>query len=292
MKIVCVTLLGLSFAATGSTFTAAQEIPTMPKVLEITREVIKPGKSGAIHDKSESNFVNAMARAKWPTHYIAMNSLSGRSRALYITGYPSFEAWEKDDAAIDKNATLSSELDKDSLTDGELLDEIGQLVLYYDEDTSYRPNPDLSTARFMEISVYKIKPGHGKGWNDLAKMVIDAHKKAGTSAHWATYEVAYGGADEYVVFSADKSMSEIDTGYAEDKQFQDALGEEGMKRFHELIESTIDSADSELFQINPRQSYVPDEWIKADPEFWKPKPAMAPAAKPAATAKPAAKPAQ
>jgi hypothetical protein len=28
-------------------------------------------------------------------------------------------------------------------------------------------------------------------------------------------------------------------------------------------------------------SYVPEEWIKADPDFWKPKPAMAPAAKPA-----------
>jgi hypothetical protein len=45
-----------------------------------------------------------------------------------------------------------------------------------------------------------------------------------------------------------------------------------------------------LFAVNPRQSYVPDEWVKAAPDFWKPKPAAAPAAKPAA--KPAAAPAQ
>ncbi len=287
MKIISTTVLGLSLAVAGSTFTAAQETPTMPKVVQITREVIKPGKAGAIHDRLESNFVQAMARAKWPTHYIAMNSLSGRSRALYITGYASFDAWEKDNKAVDKNATLSAELDRDSVTDGELLDETDEVVLYYDEDTSYRPNPDLSQARYLEISVFKIKPGHGKDWDELVKLVIDTHKKAGTSAHWATYELAYGGGDGYVIFSADKSLSEIDTGFAEDKQFRDALGEEGARRFHELSESTIESADSELFQINPRQSYVPDEWIKADPEFWKPKPAMAPAAKPVAAPKPA-----
>jgi hypothetical protein len=39
--------------------------------------------------------------------------------------------------------------------------------------------------------------------------------------------------------------------------------------------------------VNPKQSYVSDDWIKADPGFWKPKAAM-PAAKPAT---PAAKPA-
>ncbi|MGA9061769.1 MAG: hypothetical protein WB341_08900 [Terracidiphilus sp.] len=289
MKVISPVLLGLSLAVVGSSLTAAQEMPAMPKVLQIAREFIKPGKSGAIHDKSESNFVQAMARAKWPTHYVAMNSLSGKLRALYITGYPSFDAWEKDNTAIDKNAALSAELDRDSVADGELLNGMDAAVLYYDEDTSYRPNPDLSHVRYMEISVYKIKPGRGKEWSDLAKMAIDANKKAGTSAHWATYEVAYGGGDEYVIFSADKSMAEIDTGYAEDKQFREAMGEDGMKTFHELIRDCIDSSDSELFQINPRQSYPPEEWVKADPEFWKPKPAAAPAAKPATAAK---KPAQ
>ena len=46
-------------------------------------------------------------------------------------------------------------------------------------------------------------------------------------------------------------MAEIDTGYAEDKQFHDALGEDGMKKLRELEQACIDSIDSELFQINP-----------------------------------------
>ncbi len=294
MKIISPVLLGLSFAVVGSSLAAAQDMQSStqqmqmqgpPKVLQITREFIKPGKSGAIHDASESKFVAAMAKAKWPTHYTAMNSLSGKSRALYLTGYPSFDAWEKDSAAIEKNKALSAELDKDSVADGELLDGIDQAVLYYNEDLSYRPPQSLAHIRFMEITVIKIKPGYRKEFSDAVKMVIDANKKGGTSAQWATFEVAYGAGDEYVLFSPDKSMAEIDTGYAEDKQFRDAIGDEGMKKLHELERASVDSTDSELFQINPRQSYPPEEWVKADPDFWQPKPAMSPAAKPEAPAK-------
>lgn len=289
MKIMSPALLGLSLAVGGSLFAAAQDMQGPPKVLDVTREFVKPGKAGAIHDKSESRFVAAMTAAKWPTHYFALNSLSGKTRALYLAGYPSFKAWEDDYLAEMKNTTLSAELEKDSEADGELLDGMDQFVFTYDEDLSYRPSSTLAPARLMEVTSFHIKPGHSKEWHELVHLVIDAHKKAGTSAHWATYEIAYGGDNEYVGFSDDKSMADIDTGYAEDKQFRDALGEDGLKRLRELEADCIQDSDSELFAINPTQSYPPDAWVKADPGFWKPKPAAAPAAKPAAAAK---KPAQ
>jgi hypothetical protein len=40
----------------------------------------------------------------------------------------------------------------------------------------------------------------------------------------------------------------------------------------------IESNESNLFMFNPKMSYVSDDWVKADPEFWKPK--AAPAAAP------------
>ena len=167
------------------------------------------------------------------------------------------------------------------MADGELLDGIDQFVFTYNEEMSYRPMPDIAHARVMEVTTFQIKHGKGKEWHELVKMVIDAHKKAGTSAQWATYEIAYGGDNMYVVLSADKSMGEIDTGFAEDKQFHEALGEDGLAKLRELEADCIESSDSELFGINPAQSYPPDEWVKADPSFWKPKPVMAPAKSPA-----------
>ena len=274
MKIVSPILLGLSLAAAGSTFTAAQTTQQMPvpKVIQVFREYMKPGKGGALHDASESHFVQAMMNAKWPTHYIALNSLSGKSRCLYMTGYDSFDAWQKDTDAMDKNPSLSAAVGMASMTDGDLLESTDAGVLSYDEDLSYRPNGDLSFVRYFEITSFRVKPGHRKELHDLVTMVMDAHKKAGTSANWATFELAYGGdGDTYIVISADKSMADIDKGFAEDKKFTDAMGEEGMKKFGELVASAIDRSDSELFEINPRQSYPRDEWVKANPDFWSPK---------------------
>jgi len=55
-----------------------------------------------------------------------------------------------------------------------------------------------------------------------------------------------------------------------------------------LSAAAIESSQTNLFAFNPRMSYPADEWVKADPEFWKPKAAAAPAA---AGKKPAEKPA-
>ena len=89
-----------------------------PKILTITREFVKPGKNGNAHDKTESMFVSAMAAAKWPAHYLAMDSVSGKPRSLFFTGYESFEAWQKDVQAQEKNATLWAALDRANEADG------------------------------------------------------------------------------------------------------------------------------------------------------------------------------
>ena len=67
--------VALSLAATYAYGATALEAPSgsssIPKVLPITREYVKPGKAGMAHDKSGSAFVDAMTRAEWPRHYIA-----------------------------------------------------------------------------------------------------------------------------------------------------------------------------------------------------------------------------
>jgi hypothetical protein len=279
-------LMGLSLAAVFTSFAAAQDMQGPPKVLHIEREFIKPGKSGAIHDKSESNFVAAVTRAKWPTHYFAVNSMSGKSRALYLFGYDSFAAWEKDNLAAMKDKALSAEIDKAAVADGELLDSMDEFVFTYDPDMSFKPSTSFDHVHYLEITSVQVKVGHMHQFHELSQLIIDGHKKAGDSAHWDAFEIAYGGDDEFIFVSPDKTMADIDTGFAEDKQFRDALGEEGMKRLGELESDCIQEVDTQLFSINPAQSYPPESWVKADPDFWKP---AAMAAKPAPAAK---KPAQ
>jgi hypothetical protein len=280
-------LFGLAVGATFICTAAAQEQSqgaSIPKVLQITREFVKPGKSGAIHEKSESAFVQAMSRANWPTHYLALTSLSGKSRALFLTRYESLEAWEKDSTATEKNAALSAALDRAEMADGELLDSLDQGVFVFNEEQSLRPRADLSHMRFMEISSYHVRPGHDREWEEAVKMVKAAYEKAVPEAHWGTYALRYGGdGGTFLVLSAHESLAEVDHALG-DKRFAEAMGEDGMKKLNELFGGCVDVYQHQLFAFSPRMSYIYPEWAKSDPDYWKPKPAPA-AAKAAAEEK-------
>ena len=285
-------LLGLSLAVAGSLPAAAQDASTssIPTVLQITREFIKPYKNGMAHDKTESAFITAMSKAKFPAYYVGLNSMSGRSRSLFMTRYSSFAEWEKDNKLIDKSPSLGGELERAGIADGDLLDQLDSEVFTYDADMSYHPHTDLENHRVYEMYVFHIKQGHTQQWKEIVKMVKEAHDKAGTSAHWGMYEAAYGVDDgTYVAISGHKSMTDVDTGFAEGKKWIEAMGPDGMKRLDELSAEAIESSHAELFTVNPKQSYVSEEWIKSDVDFWRPKPAKAAAE--SAIAKPAAKPA-
>ena len=269
------------FAALG--IAAAQEhsdgMMGPPPVLVVFREVLKPGKMGSTHEKSESAFVQAYARANWPTHYFAVDSLSGHPRSLFFTGYDSFAAWEKDSLATQKNAQLSAALDRAALADGDLLSEAELLVLRFDEKYSLRADVDIAHMRYFEVGSYRVKPGHHHEWDEAVKLVKAAYEKI-PDAHWATFHAVYGTEDEgYAIFTPLKSLAEVDKSFMESKDFVTAMGEEGMKKLHELESSAIASTSSQLFQFNPRMSYPPDAWVKADPDFWKPKMAAAAAPK-------------
>ena len=170
-------LLGTCLLVGGMGIAVAQETPPPPKVLSIMREFVKPGKGGAVHEKSESAFVQAMTRAKWPTHYFAVSSITGKPRVLFLTGYDSFEAWEKDVQATQKNATLSAALDRAALADGDLLSDYDSSALVYSDEYSLRSAVDIAHMRYFDIALYRVRPGHDADWDEIVKMVKAAYEK-------------------------------------------------------------------------------------------------------------------
>jgi len=274
MKRIGIWLVLCILASAAGTLAAQTDVTPPPKVLVITREFIKPGKSGSLHQKSESAFVAAMAAAKWPTHYFAMDSLSGLSRSLFFTGYDSFAAWEKDNLATLGNASLLAALDKAAITDGDLLTSLESTVLAYREDQSFHAPVNIAQMRYFDISRYKIRPGHEKEWDALVKLYTDNYGKADANAHWAMYQAMYGSqaGGVYLVLTPLKSLAEADNAPASGKAFASVMGEDGMKKIADLAAASIETEEHNLFMFSPKMSYPPDAWVAADPTFWKPKP--------------------
>src|SRR6266852_5741001 len=139
------------FVSTG--FQAAAQQPTNtppPKVLSIFREDVKASK-GAAHEKLEAGYVAALRKANWSVFSIALTPIAGPSDAWFLTGYDSFEAWEKDRQATDKNAELSREFERLDALDAEFRTNQRTFVAVLREDVSYHPNVDLAQVRYFEI---------------------------------------------------------------------------------------------------------------------------------------------
>jgi hypothetical protein len=262
----------LSFVVSVPLALSAQEsgILASPKILVIDREYLKPGRDGAPHEATEGAFLKAIAASKTPTpHYYAAVSVSGPSRALFLYSYPSFAAIEAAHRSIASDATLSAALDRANVADGDLLTESDTTTLVRRDDLSLNPG-FRAGSHLLEISLFHVRPGHNKEWEELVKLVIDGYKKGVPDAHWAAYEEAYGTpGGEFVVITSIKSGSEIDAEFASDKQFEAAIGEDGMKKMEELEAACVESRQTNLFVLEPKMSNPPEALIKADPDFWK-----------------------
>jgi hypothetical protein len=266
--------------------TAQMDPMAPPKVLTIIREYTKPGKSGTMHEKTESAYVKAMQAAKWPSYYIAMNSMSGPDRTLFVTAYDSFSAWQKDMDGMDKNAALSAALDHAGVVDGELLAATDEGAFVLRPEMSGGPGLDVAKMRYFDIQMFKIKPGHDKEWDELVKIYKDAFAKAAPEISWATYQSAYGANNggEFLVITPLKSLAEVDKSFSDNGKVMAAMGAAGQKRMAELTAACLDSTQDNLFHFNPKMSYSNPHFLEVDPDFWKPKPVAAPKA--AAPAKP------
>ncbi len=276
-------LLAVGVCLAGAALGHAQEtMMSPPKVLAITREVVKPGKT-AEHTNWEAGWPQAFAKANWPVNYVALSSLTGEPRALFLTGYDSMEAWEKDGLAQQKDAELTAEEDRLSTTDGEYLTGLSQAVAVYKPELSYHPDVPVAGTRYFMITTVRVKPGQGDHFTDVRKLIKAAHEKANLSDHFAVYHVAIGApGGTYLIFAPLKSATELDqTETIHGQAYKDALGDEGRRQIADFGNQGLEGTEAQLFVFSPKMSYVSKDWVAADSDFWTPKPVVSASAKPA-----------
>jgi hypothetical protein len=253
------------------TVSAQEKTIASQKILTIQREYTKPGKEGAAHEKSESAFSQAMAGAKATDYYYALSSLSGRPRVLFLSAYPSFADVEAERKKVNSNAALSAELDRANEADGDVLAQTDSSMWVRRDDLSLNQGYRVG-ARYEELTSFIVRPGHMSEWTELVKLVIDGYKKGIPDAHWGTYELVYGGGSTFLVITTLRSGEEIDSNFAKEPKFLEAMGAEGMKKLEALEASCVESRQSNLFRMAPKMSYPPPAFVQAEPDFWTPKP--------------------
>jgi len=238
-----------------------------PKVLVITIEDLKPGKSGPTHEKVESAFVRAAKNAKSTQYYLAMDSMTGSPRAAFLFGYNSFEEWEKADKEIYGNTALAAALDPLFVQDGELLTENPTGAFRIRPELGHGPAFNVANMRYFDVGRFKIRPGHQAQWIEAVKQWGTAMEKLDPEMSWVGYEMMLGkdSSGVYLIFTPMKSLSTLDRIFGNLDKLPD---DENMKKLGEVFAAATETSQHNLYRFSPKMSYPPPAWVKADPDFW------------------------
>ncbi len=256
-----------------------------PNILQIYREVVKPGRAAA-HEKVEVGWPKAFRASKNSPHYLAMTSITGPTEAWFVAGYPSYEAWEKETKAQEADPAMSAELSRLSAADGELLDNATSITARFREDISLRPALNIGDYRYINVVTVRVRPGMNDKFLEMRKIIKAAHEKAGMKDYYSIFAVQSGmPGPAYLIFIPMKSLKEADeAGPAhESAAYKEALGgEAGDKKLSELAAAAIMSNESSIFAFNPKMSVPPENYSVGaeNAAYWNPKPVVAATSKP------------
>ena len=282
MKKTCLRLTLLALVAGSTTTALAQGVPTtQPKFMHIFREQVKVGRA-ADHSKWEAGWVAAYEKAKSPTTYLALVSVTGPSEAWYLIPFASQAAFGEMMTREAADPVLTAETERLMRGDAEFVSEATALQAVARPDLSHGAFPDLTMMRFWEITTFRVKPGHAADFAAAAKAWASASARSAPSASWRTYEVVAGAPEgTFLVFGSVASFADFDKMTTEGEATWKGLTFEERSALQKYSADATLSTVTNRFRLDPAQSYVPIEARQKDPAFWMPK---------AATKTPAKKP--
>jgi hypothetical protein len=254
----------------------AQDIKPAP-VLNIIRETLKEGR-GPAHEKVEAEYAATFRKANHPARYVALAAMSGASEVWFVEPMPSFavnQEWEK----ASEKEPLRSALGMMESRDGELRASSRTMWAVYNPEMSYHPerfNP--GKTRYVMAGVYRIKIGHDADLMAGSKAYLAAWEKAHLEGCTLAYQVVFGApAGTYLFFSMMESMKTLDEAPARMQAIMQAMGADQFAQFMKGAGDLFVSMDETLLEVKPGMSYPPQQFIDADPGFWKPKATPKPA---------------
>jgi hypothetical protein len=270
-------------AATATT-SFAQSVPTsQPNILQIFREEVKVGHA-ADHVKVEGGWPAAFEQAKSPYTYIALVSMTGPGEVWFVSPFESYAAMA-DSQKREAEPALAAALGRLTKADAEHISATGSILASARKDLSYGAYPETAKQRFYEITVFRVRPGHSREFEEAAKAYGAAAKRAAPNTSYRVYEVMAGmPSPTFLVFSSVTSYADYDKDMADGEATNKGMSEQERGTMQKFSAEGLISSETTRFRLDPTMSYVPKEIRATDPGFWMPKPATS-----AAPAKPVAK---
>ena len=265
-------VLAAAFLGYAVGASAQGSLPTsQPNFLTIVREEVKLGRAGD-HERIEAGWPAAYEKAKSPDYYLAYVSTTGRTEAWFVAPFDSYKALGESVKRENDNAVLSAELKRLQRADADVLNNLTIIQARGRKDLSMGAFPELAKTRLVEITIFRVRPGHERGFEDAAKAYGSAAKRSAPGTSYRVYEVIAGmPGPTYLVFSSTQSFADMDKAEEEGMATMKNATPEERTTLEKFSADGLVNVETQRFRIDPGMSYVPKETRAADPAFWMPK---------------------
>ncbi len=241
-------------------------VPPLPPVLHISREAVIQGRVEA-HALLENRWANLYRRAGVPIHWVGATTMTGASEAWFFSGLGSMAEFEERERLYEATEGLSEQEGALLQADAANISGSRGMITRLREDLS-QPGGDVATSRYIEVIIFRIRPGHEAKFEELAKLYRTMVGEAKIGTHWATYQVQSGmPAPTFLVLVTRTSLGELDPG-PDMQAMQRVMTPARQATMNRLSSEGVLSTENILLRLAPRMSYLPKEMTDRDPAFW------------------------
>jgi hypothetical protein len=232
---------------------AAAQAPTEPPpILQLIR---RPGTVVAP--------IRPYADARAAVEVLGMVSITGLPEAWQIESHQSFASIEDLDKAVGPVAPAQADPLALSST----------LIAFYRPGWSYRADQAIRMfprAHYFHITIYQVRPDAENDLGELVKLRRMGSDSVNLDRPDLAYQVISGAPSGTFIFLAPlASLKTMDEGVAETPVYAEATAAARAKTASKVSADGEISREHLLFRVEPRMSYVSDDFAEADRQFWR-----------------------
>jgi len=216
-------------------------------------------------------YVNARAAAQ----VLGLRSVSGLQETWLIEEHDSFASIEEIDRALSSVHPYRQEGEPFSGYD-DVLTASRMLIGLFRPGLSYRSEEavkGLPKARYLVVTIYRIRPGTDAGFAELVKLRRARYDTINLDRPEICYQVVSGAPSGTFIFVTPmNSLKSMDEGLARTPAYAEAIRDANATAGRKIASETEIGHESLIFRLDPSISYVADDFAAEDPGFWSPKP--------------------
>jgi hypothetical protein len=231
-------------------------------------EEVKLGMDAA-HARNEAGWPVAFEKAGAPETYLALASITGTSQVWFTVPFESYAKEGESMARNEADPVLSAELARLSRSDAEYLKSMRTVQLVARPDLSYGAFPDLTKARFWDISTLRIRPGHEAQFEEAVKLYGEVSDRLAPNNSFRVYMVTAGmSGGTYMIFSSVEEYAQFDEVMATGNALFGGMTDDERGVFERFGLEALQNSVTNRFRLDPSMSYVDAATKAADPAFW------------------------